>query len=485
MEDTNEEKLMSTLPALDIRVSEDKMTVYVSCPRDYADNTELYDGVAAALQKKGVAVIPDQEKVNEMVKHIHSTGESLTDWPLVVGVLPIEPENGRLEWQGEFFHTGYHVDPETKRIDFRQRAGNPNVEKGQLLVRVIKAKMGQDGKDVFGRKIIVRKPVEVHLKGGPNVYWDDKQSGFLANSAGRVILRGKILDIDPVFFVKHGVGTESGNIKHNGPVVIDGEVESEFKVEATGDIEIRGLAYACDITCGGNLMAKEGINSNTEKRINVTGDVFAKYLQNAQLESGGNVIVNSEIFQCDIKTKGEVVCNNGRIIGGNILATKGITAGEVGSKGNVKTVLVAGFSQELKHRRSANCQEISRLKEMKGKLEKVTHKLRLNQHLLTNEQKETLTEIQFKISDAEEEISRLEEVNKKLHEKIRENCKAEIRILQMVHSGTCLRICDSQYDFDQTLTGPIVASLDPIQGDVVLSSDLEDEGKEENESREH
>nr|MBN2278477.1 DUF342 domain-containing protein [candidate division Zixibacteria bacterium] len=485
MDNLREPEADTHLPAMEIKIADDKMTVFMSCPSAYVDNSSIYDEIVAAFKQAGIPRIPNLEQIQQSLKQIPETSEYIQDWPLLKGIPPVESVDGRLEWQGDYFHTGYQIDPVTNRIDFRQRAGNPNVEKGQLLVRVVRACPGKDGYDALGNKITVRRPREAELKGGPNVYWDPDQNGYVANSSGRVKLKGKTLDIDPVYFVPNGVGIESGNINHNGPVVIDGEVESEFKVEAAGDIEIRGLTYASDIVCGGNLTAKEGINSHPEKLLNVVGDIYAKYIQNANLSAGGNIIVNTEIFQCNLKTKGEVICKSGRIIGGEVLATKGITVGEAGSKGNVKTVLIAGLDKELKNKRNENCTEINRLKETVKKLDTVIRNLKANQHLLTNAQKETMTEIQFKISEGEIEIERLEEENRRMHEIILVNSRARIIILEVAHPGVNIRINESHYKIDHALAGPIVASLSPITGEVVLSSELENKDGEENESREH
>ena len=311
------------------------------------------------------------------------------------------------------------------------------------------------------------------LKTISNVHWDKEAGGYRADCSGRVRLSGKILDVDEILIIKNGVGTESGNLRHNGKIVIGGDVEMNFSVEATGDIEVSGVIYASDITAGGSLTARGGINGDPGRRIVTVGDIIAKYIMNSTIELSGNIITKNEIVQSTISTTGTVNCSGGRIIGGQILATKGITVGEAGSKNNTPTTLIAGVDHRLHQELKANSSEISRLKKTIKKLDEANRRLNANLHLLNHGQKEKLIEIQFKIIEGEEEITRLETVNKAINAKIQKNSHVRIEILELVHPGVVLRICDMQYAIEHTLAGPVVASLDRIKHEIVLSSELD------------
>ena len=45
-------------------------------------------------------------------------------------------------------------------------------------------------------------------------------------------------------------------------VIVKPELTADELSGVLGDVEVRGLIYACDIKCGGNLTCKEGINEN-------------------------------------------------------------------------------------------------------------------------------------------------------------------------------------------------------------------------------
>lgn len=474
MEDTkaNNTEILST--QFDLDVSEDKMKVWFSCGPEFAGNENAEEKLLSKLRSQGILAKVNLEVFETAIKKSAKTGEKVNRLLLIEGRPPVQSTDGKIEWTGNFFDEGYYVDPETGRIDFHQKAEDPSVDENQLLVVVTQAINGVDGRDVYGKSLTVPKPKKIFLKPGPNVLWDEKESGYRAKCAGRVKLRGNALDVNPVHYVSNGVNPESGNIKHNGQVIVDGDVETDFKIEAAGDVEIKGLVYACEITCGGNLSARDGINGNLSKNIIVGGDIVAKYIMNSTVTCRGNIIVNSEIFHSIISTKGEVSCGNGRIMGGEIMATKGITLNEAGSKGNARTLLIAGYDKELHDKLKSNFDEISQRREINKKLEKGYRKLKANRRLLNAEQKEKMTQIQFTISENEAEIVELAEDNKKVSKNIEEISRAVIKIRNLIHPGVTLRISDKKMMVDQPLAGPIYVILDRVTKEIKLSSKLDE-----------
>jgi len=446
------------------------MCVLLSCDAASAADENACKEILILLGKLGIMPLPDADDLREKLSTVEG---DIVDLKIVEGIWSVMPTDGRLEWTGDYFTDGYYVDPETKRIDFRQKANNPAVDENQLLVVVHKAIPGKDGRDVYGRTISVPRARDVNLRAGSNVTWSPEDNGYRAKSAGRVKLVGSTLDIDEVLFIRNGVGVNSGNVIHKGQVIVDGDVESEFKVEATGNIEIKGVLQAAEIRCDGNLVAADGINENLAKSVKVKGNIAAKYILNANIECEGDIIANREIFQSQIKSRGEVTCNEGRIVGGEIIAAKGITVDEVGSKGTVKTSLVAGvdYAQIKKLKRCKT--QIEQLKAVINKLRPVHKRLTAQMQILSTAQKEGLTEMGFRISEAEESIVELDQECKEIRKQIVSNRSAEIHIQGIVYPGVVLRVCDSQFVLEHALQGPLMAHLDPVTQEIALSSETD------------
>ena len=475
MEDTKTQNDPKIGAIFELKITEDKLSVFLSCPSVNDNAEEFAQQVLGRLDEMKIKIKPDVELFLKVLNEAKNKDKDIADYALVKGVPPIMPVHGKIEWSGHYFNEGYYIDPETKRIDFHRHLGDPNVEKDVLLAKVIYDKQGKDGRDVFGKAIIVPKAKKVFLQGGSNVIWDEKAGAFISKVAGRVVKRGHTLDVDETMFVKNGVGTESGNIQHKGSVIINGDIDSEFCIDVSGDVEVRGLIYACDIKCGGNLTSKEGINEHIAKKITVGGNILAKYIMNATIETFGKIITNREIFQSKIKSKSEVHCRQGRVLGGEIMAAKGIFVGEAGSKGNANTLLIAGIDFQLQNKLKSNDVNIKKLKAALTKLKPVHKKLSNMRNYLKADQKEKLTELEFKIYETEDGVESLEKENKEIRKEIYSNKNARIVIYDMVYPGVVLRVFDSQYIIENALAGPIVAGIDPVTGEIALSSDLNED----------
>ncbi|MCP4567122.1 MAG: DUF342 domain-containing protein [FCB group bacterium] len=453
-----------------LTISDDKMQVLFSCEPEFAENDRALEILTARLEGMKTIGQPDLEAVKAGLREYSSSGQTPTNIPIITGRPAVPPVNGILDWTDDFFIAGYRIDPENKRINFQEKSEESMVEKRQLLAKVTPGIPGRNGLNVLGKAIKVPLPREINLKSGPNVIWDEEVGGFRAGCSGRVRLTGKVLDVDHILRLNDGVGADTGNIHHNGKVIISGDIEVNFSVEATGDIDASGVVYASNLKAGGNLTAPGGINGDDTHKITVAGDLLAKYIMNAGIDSKGNILVNSEIVQSKINTIGEVNCHEGRIFGGIISATKGITVGEAGAGQDTPTLLVAGVNRDLQVKLKSNSKEIKRVKGMIKKLDEVQRHLTRNIQTLDHGQREKLTEIQFKMMEGEEEVTRLEADNKVVYARIIENSSAKIRILKLLHPGVTLRISDQQYVVEHALVGPIVASLDRAKHEIVLSS---------------
>ncbi|MDD4050911.1 MAG: FapA family protein [candidate division Zixibacteria bacterium] len=457
-----------------LTVTENMIQVRLSCPSAVAQTAGLIEAIAVEMKRCGITAPPVRESLEQALRHAAETGEDIVDLPIAFGRAPEPPQDGSLEWTAPYFTDGYVVNPETKRIDFRQKAEHLTVDKGQLLVRVNSPHDGRHGEDVYGMPIKVARAKAAVIQAGRQVIWDEKERGYRSRCEGRIRFTGRMLDVDNVFHIAGNVGSATGNIKHNGQLIIDGDIEPDSKVECTGDIDVRGLIYAADIECGGNLVVRSGINQSPEKRMHVGGDVVAKYIHNATLEVTGNVHVETEIFQSSIKTAGEISCTAGRIVGGESMAAGNIIAGEVGSRGNVQTLLAAGLHYELMRNLQANIQTMKKQTENVRSLTPAYKQAMANIGALSAAQREATMEMGFAISEAADQIADLEVKNRELSQQAIEGRAARIQIAGLVHPGTVLRIFSAQHLVEDAVIGPMVAVADPNTGEVTLVSETTD-----------
>ncbi len=460
-----------------LSLSEDRMKVSLICNSADIERDGLGEEVVQRLKAMGIAKIPEPLSIIQLIAEHYPPGAESAEITLIEGVPPEESHDAKIEWQGNFFTPGYFIDPVSRRIDFRQKASQPTVEKDQLLVVIHPPVEGKPGSDVTGRKINVASARKSTLQAGHNVYWSERDSGFRAKTEGQVKLTGKKVDVDEVLNLRDGVGTASGNVDHRGQVLVGGDIESEFKVSATGNIEVKGVVLAADVNCGGNLVAVEGINSSHEKKIHVKGDIVTKYILNASVVCDGNITANREIYQCHIKSRGEVICGSGRIIGGEIIAAKAIEAEEAGSKADTKTVLIAGVDYAEYEKLEECKQKIKEIRDAAKILNCAKRKLEQIRLILTADQKRHLVELTIELNDyLELEKSETEEAQR-IHREMVLDKSAYIKISGLVYPGVALRLYDSSYIVQHALKGPLKARIDPGTLQIAVTSD-EEKGKE-------
>jgi hypothetical protein len=464
----------ATESQLDLRVTDDRLSVLLSCPSGECDESDLIGEIEAELETMNIKSPLDLDALKSGLDEAREAGEDIVDLAIATGKPPVPPQDGKLDWTGDFFTKGYYVDPETKQIDYRRMAAAPDVKKEQLLVVVTPHELGEDGRDVQGRTIRAEAPKRVQLRGGPNVVWNDDDSGYRSVVDGRVKLSGSTVDVSETMHISGDVGTKSGNVVHKGDVAVSGDVVSQFGIDAKGDIEVKGVIGACDIDTRGTLTVKGGIRGAADKLVKAKEGVNSKYIEGAVVESEGDVVVELNIVQSVIHTCGSVNVK-GRIVGGTVIAAKGITVGQAGSKELTETVLVAGVDYRV-------LESVKHIGKLKDETKKVLRNLVLEKRRievsspkLCADQKETLTEMMFEVEDVKERADKLEEEDKELHKLIYANKGAEIEISGDAYPGAILRVLDSQFEVTEALKGPFVAAIDSVTGELGLSSITEED----------
>jgi hypothetical protein len=99
-------------------------------------------------------------------------------------------------------------------------------------------------------------------------------------------------------------------------------------VESEGDVVVNGGIIGAKVVCRGNLKTR--------------------FIQSSQIEAGGDIIVEREIIDSKIEAHGAVIAQPaGKILSSRILATKGVTATQIGSESSKPCVLTVGVDAYL------------------------------------------------------------------------------------------------------------------------------------------
>lgn len=325
-----------------VTISEDEMSAWITLtsPKNGGEPATL-EQIKTALSDRGVTY-----NINELVL---DQAALLSQWDTQIliasGKPPEEGRNGYIQYHfpmdDEILRP---IETEDGRVDFHHLNLIHNVKQGDLLAEKIPAVDGEDGWTVTG-KVVHPAPVKTPvLIGGKDTIVESGTGQLFAAKDGHATCVDGKPSVISVYIVKHDINFATGNIDFVGNVQIYGDVKTGFRVKAGGDIEIFGMVEAAEVNAGGNILIKNGIFGAGHCSICAGGNILAKYVENAVLKAGKDVIVNDSISRSLVKAGGKikVSSSSGDIVGGHLEALDEISAGIFGSQLSIPTLLELG-----------------------------------------------------------------------------------------------------------------------------------------------
>ncbi|MFD1884461.1 FapA family protein [Paenibacillus wenxiniae] len=184
-------------------------------------------------------------------------------------------------------------------IDYRETREFPSVAEGDLIGVVRPAQPGQDGTDVFGRSVAAPPVRQVQILAGKDVSLSDDGLRAIAQRAGMPtqVKQGYHikLSIVPKLMQSGDINLSTGNIHFLGDVEISGAVQDTMKVEAEGNIHVRGNINMAHIVAGQSLI----VNANVISSQVVVGQMYLFYGQIAPLLQ--SIAEQSELLKAAIR----------------------------------------------------------------------------------------------------------------------------------------------------------------------------------------
>ncbi len=436
-------------------VSDDRMTLFFDGQVTAETLDTVISQVCTELVKIGVASGASLSETAKRLREAVPMGPVLSHYTLLEGKRPIPPKEAEILWTDEFFKTGFVVDPATGAVDYRKRAGRQSVGEGEHLATMIPAQPGEDGYDVYGKTVPAPKPKPFRVRAGANVRYDEEENKYYATKDGRIRFAGNVLAVDDVYTITGSVDLKTGNIKHPGALVISKNIEPEFSVEALGDIEVNGYVQNAAVSTKGSLIVHGGITGGPKSRIKVEGSVQAKFLQSVEIEAGGDVIIEHEIDQCVIKSRGAVKVPHGRIVGGVITALGGIETGQVGSEAYIRSELTAGEDYTLKAFVTAKEADLETRRKSLAKIAERLAPLKERSKSLPPKLREMATVLLNEATAINEAIRQIDEELEKAREDSRARTLKEIIIHKEIFPDALFTLPPLNLPIKTRVTGPI------------------------------
>ncbi|CQR71513.1 hypothetical protein SOV_18650 [Sporomusa ovata DSM 2662] len=409
------EKLVETEPVIQVLVSRDRMeaTLQVDMPKGCRPVT--IDEIMDKIKQAGIVYGIDSAAIEAARTRPGS---------MVVcakGLPPVNGANAEITYFLDLENKGRPVELDDGRVDFKSLNLFTVVHKDELLAEKVPATQGTEGIDVFGNEVQAKPGKDVVLPTGKNVYAVEGLKAY-AGQDGQLVVVNKKIGVIPLIEIKGDVDLSTGNIEFVGSVIVKGSVQTGFTVKAEGNVEIAGNVSG-GIVEGKNVTVRMGIQGMNKGYIKASENVVTKYIENATVLAGKDVIVSDVILHSKVSAGKRVIVDErrGLIVGGQISAGEEIKAKTIGTYSATNTDIEVGVNPALREEYQILRKDIKKFEFDLEQAQKALHILRtMNQSTMPPDKHEMLlklTKAQFHlIGQTETMRNRLAEIEIALEE---------------------------------------------------------------------
>lgn len=427
------------------------------------------DIVKQALAEKNISYGVSEDSIREALEEKNWGYKIL----VVEGRAPVNGKDAKLIYKFPLpsERIGPKVD-EKGNVNYHDLGLIHNVKMGELLVEKIPGDDGTPGISVLGTEIPAKKGKDIRLPRGSNTVADEDELNLYATIDGHVTVVDSKVIVNPVLTISGDVDYSTGDIDFVGNVCINGNINSGFKVNSGGDVEVNGFIEGAEVTAAGSILVRGGITGCMKTLIKARDSIHARFVENSRLDAGRDVLIREAIMQSYIKAGESVKVSDRRalIVGGTIQAGREVEAKVIGSQLATQTIVEVGVNPHLRD----EYQTLNRAKdEKKRAMDILNHNLQVFQRSgispenLSERKRMELIKMLDSLKNLRQEFEQITERIAVIENEFQKTQAAKVRVLEIVYPG--VRISIGQ---------PIYIVNDPIkysefildQGEVRLTS---------------
>ena len=432
-----------------VTVARDKMSASIML-HEPEDEVYTKEEIIEALNKNNVIAGIDDDVVKQLV------AGDLYDEEVVVakGTPPVQGKDGYFEF---FFDIVSRTKPlirEDGSADYSAMGRLATIQEGDLIAKYHNSVQGEKGETVTGAELMPRYVRELPVLRGKSIARNDETNEYTATASGKISYQNGNVEILVVYEIDTDVDSITGNIEFYGDIVITGNVESGVTVRSGRNITIEGTVSSAKLFAAGDIVLQRGIQGGGKGKVSARGNVFADFIEYAEITAGGDVNANS-IIGSQIDASGHVVLQGKRgcVMGGETHALKGMTIKTAGNMAEVKTILHAGFKVEDYAKTAELIREEQQLKktlnQIVRKMSDILQKRQQDTIKNTKQQKEILLELNEKKDLFYRRIDEILEAKQELAAKMALGRTASIIIKGDIYPGTTVGIDVAVFNVNQ------------------------------------
>jgi uncharacterized protein (DUF342 family) len=386
----------------DIRINDDKLKAHLSITPNFGGKPVTLANVLEIIASKKIVwgLVPTEEIQAAVDK------ERIADFVIAKGLEPIAGVDAQfLSLMPEVHERKPHID-EHGEVDYRELGDIVIVHKDEVLMQRIPPIIGKKGRNIFGEIIEPTGGADIPFSGDKKgVYLNPEDKNQLLSSiTGQPVNIPNGMIVSPVLTVKQ-VDFESGNLRFDGSIVVQGDVKEGMKIYALEDITIEGSVTDAQIECMGNLHIKGGVTGNSELvangEINIKGgvqgtqeidepvgedihtakivshsSVIIGFVENFNIEAGVDIVVEKYALNSQLMAGNKIVAGakggkKSSLMGGITWAMIMVKAAIIGSTSGIKTHIQVGTNPYIQKR----IQAIRKILAPNDKEQKDIHKI--------------------------------------------------------------------------------------------------------------
>ncbi|WP_028974895.1 FapA family protein [Spirochaeta cellobiosiphila] len=369
---------------VDISIDEQQAFIKVTSPGPGGADLSERD-IRAMLRNNGIVYGAKEQAIKNFEKQpIYNENYLIAE-----GDKPVHGKDAKITYTFQTDPTKITPKEKNGKVDFKNLNLVQNVVKGQILARKTLAEKGKPGKTVTGKAIPARDGTDYPIPLGNNVNLSIDGTIVTADTNGQVLLLNGKITVETVRIITGDVGVATGNIKSLGTVIVKGNVEDGYAIEAAGNIEVNGTVGKADLKTEGDIIVHQGITGGEDSKVVAGQSVWSKFIQNATVDAGHFIVVSDGIMHSKVDANKKILCQGKRakIVGGHLRAAEEVNASVLGAPGSAETIIEVGYDPKAK-------EELEELLEQEQILDAKINEIELNLQGLINQKrsKQTLDE---------------------------------------------------------------------------------------------
>lgn len=430
---------------LKITVSDNGMEAFVKFIPAEGGKALTYDDIVSVVEGSGIKFGVDFEKLKE----IAADKEYEKPIKIASGKAPVNGKDGEIKYNILFTASNKPKQLQGGYVDYFERDNFTSVKAGDVLAVYIKPTPAEEGTDVLGNTIPAEAGKELNLPVGENVHLSEDGCQIIASVDGAAEIKKNKICVTNVLIINGNVDVSVGNINFEGNVRILGGVKARLSVTAKGKVDIFGTVESAVINAEGDVYLRSGILGSGKGTVNSGGNVYAKFIENANVTAKKNVY-SSSIIHSNIECYDSIIVKDakGVLYGGLVRAANKITAQSIGSHAHAVTTLEVGIMPDTRDEFNKLSSEAQRLQK---ELSYISNIIDMSGTALSKRQESIKAKL---ISERIKKKFMLEKITgeiEKLNEKVNDGTNSSVNVYRTIYPGTRITIETLVYAVNEEL----------------------------------